>query len=432
MNEMRIERALRGGPPFATPYQPMQLDLERTDVTRIRKRRMVVVVALLVLVATVGGLLVVSGMFDSVRRLAACPAAHDESEARDTFVPGLSSAQRAWHHTTDSPTGLRPGPIAVFEYGLPDAELAVVAIDPATGQRCRLLTFETGYQVAGFQGNELDWSPTGDALAIGVFGQLFVWTPEALLRVWVGDRYPVVEWAPDGATLAVGNGYGGDGDAFAPNPGLHLIAADGSPDRAFPVDVDPGRSGGLRWSPDGTRLAVGTSDGAVGDSTRLSIVTALDGTTTSLDLGIVRVFSILGWTDNEHVLVRSSVYIDPDQTQYLVVPIDSPTEFTPLPVPTPPDEVVVFAPAFDRIAYVVGEDGVLGIAGIGGSSVRIDAPGLVSTTLAWTADGSALAYQTQEPLGIVVINADASSPRRIAAGNVLLMRESDAWQPVPR
>ena len=173
----------------------------------------VLLVAAALLAALLAGALAVgsgwlrlpSGLLPS----AACPIAINEADARDRFNSGLPADERAWLRPgTIQPAGrVRPGKIAALAYDLPGAPLreTIVTIDPVTGELCRLVELSRNYQtVPG--ASALVWSPTGDALAIGVGGRLFIWSEAGLARVWIGDAFPFVDWAPDGSSIAVWSG----------------------------------------------------------------------------------------------------------------------------------------------------------------------------------------------------------------------------------
>lgn len=434
MNELRIERALRGGPPFATQYQAVSLPLDLKEGSRMPTTRRLVLVGLVALLAIAGALVAISGMFPNVPPLAGCPTARNEADAIDTFVEGIPAEVRAWR-TDDSPSGSSravPGVIAVFAFDLPDAPLAVDSIDPATGARCRLVTFERGYQIAD-GANALVWSPGGDALAIGFDGQLLLWTPGGLRRIWTGDRFPRVTWAPDGSSIAVRNGFDGDDGTGSSTPGVRLLHADGRPDRVFVLDPEEPGTMELRWSPDGTRWVISTDTGiGVGSPSALRLVSMSDGAVTPLELGLAeRTYRLVGWPDNEHFIVRASIY-GQEPTQYLLVPVSNPGAFTTLAVSDrfagSSAWLPVFSPDLTRIAIAHSDE-----AEVESELAVIDARTGQESTLArspdefrwaWSPDSRQIAYQTSE--GIFTIDASGANRRLIASGSLVLL--GDPWQ----
>lgn len=102
----------------------------------------------------------------------------------------------------------------------------------------------------------LDWSPDGRWLALGGESGSGVDLVDArtgvVMQSWEVAGVTVVRWSPNGTELAIGVG-----SFFAPNPGwLSLYASNGSLIRGW--QAEDWQMGGLAWSPDGTRIVTTT------------------------------------------------------------------------------------------------------------------------------------------------------------------------------
>jgi hypothetical protein len=375
-----------------------------------------------------------------------CPATIAEADAVDTFGPGLSRAQREWGIQGGIPGPLGSGPIAAFAYGAEYAPLSLLTIDPATGAGCQVVRFGANYQVQ----TALDWSPSGDALAIAFSNpdmpydnQVLIWTPSRLLRVWSGDLTPDVEWAPDGRSIAI---WTATSDGSRP-PATRIIFADGSPDRTFDVHPVVYWTPALQWSPDGSRWLVEEADHLSQDTPHaLSLVDLADGRVTPIDLPTGR-YRLIGWLDDERVLVLD--WTDGVETQrYLDVSVAAPGSFSVVPIPQAVTSwSSLLSPDREHVASVVeggGEapaGGDLAITGLAATEVAAPvhvAPRQRAFGVAWSPDGSQVLFQTAEPTAsegeltrrIWIAGADGDAdPRQIAAGDLVTL--DDPWQPVP-
>ncbi len=375
--------------------------------------------------------------------VAPCPATRDEAEAIDTFESGLSAADRTWGIPRVVPERVGPGLIAAFTYSEATDERTLIAIDPLSGQSCVLIRHVSG-PVQGPAFTQLDWSPTGDVLAVGLAGdegpegpgpgQLLIWTPDRLLRVWAGDGIPYLDWSPDGQLLAV---WTGASDAV-------LIQADGSADRTFdvrPAGAGPHRNSGLVWSPDGSRWAVTTfaEDGGPPGPTEVSIVDLVDGRVTPIEPGIEWLGAI-DWIDDQRVLMQEWEE-GTGSYRYLDVPVAAPENFAVVPLP---DDVlggayVGFSPDHNRAAFV-SRAGRLSIVDLTSDTptrpVVVDrGVGDAENVVLWSPDGSQVLFHSQESVdgapvvfGMWIVNADGSGLREISRGNVVAV--DDPWQPL--
>lgn len=375
-----------------------------------------------------------------------CPTEIHEGSAVNTFRPGLTQAQRAWGISGGTPERVRAGAIALFAYDPENAPLSVVMIDPATGDRCRLLRFLANGQIGDI--SSLDWSPSGDALAIAFRGlvetdqgltdgdgQVLVWTRDQLFRVWSGPDAPRMEWAPDGRSMLVWSSDGSMGpDGKPTNFDTRLIFADGSPDRAF--DFFP-YGWSLFWSPDGGQWVVAEATEAdINPDTAVSLVQVADGRLTPLDVGTGNV-QPLGWTDHDSVIVRTSER-GRGVTGYLEVPIaDARSSRVLL---GPEERLSLYAyvsPDGTQLLYLSGMDenadggdlNLIEMSGVGDAPVRL-AQGTTAapTGFAWSPDGSQVMFQARAG-GLWTVNVDGSGLRQIASGDIVAV--DSPWQPVP-
>ena len=376
-----------------------------------------------------------------------CPKTVSEADAIDTSVPGLPSSARAWGTRRAGAGQVGSGWIAGFATEAPDTlPGTVVLLDPGTGQRCDLIQLSGTHRIN--ETTSLQWSPSGDALAIGLAGEelndgprngvVLLWTADRLFKLWGGNPgdSPRLEWAPDGSGLVIWSSDGsmnndGTPDAFD----TRLLFADGSADRAF--DFFPFQDG-LRWSPDGRRWAVATAtEAATVPTTAVAIVDVADGRATPIDVGMASVTPI-GWTDDGTVLFRAH-----SRGQ-------SPRVFLEVPVADPPSRRVlagfedlltgpaILSPDRAHILYVYGVDWsstggdlrTLDVNGPAEAAVRL-APGksVVYAGGAWSPDGGRVLFYLAGDNGLWSVNADGSGARRVTTGGFFVA--DHPWQPVP-
>ena len=435
MDNQRLERALRSGPPFSTSYVAPPLPFDHATAPRAIGRRAlaVVLVALLVLAALAGLALLAGSLVPS--RL--CPATLNEADAVDTFAPGLSQAQRSWGISGGAPAIARPGVIAAYVADPANAPLSVVTIDPETGSQCRLVRFVANHLIQGPGVTTLDWSPAGDALAIGVddeddegtHGQVLIWTPGRLFRVWSGDGTPGLEWAPDGRSIAVWKawplGFGGP----PPPPETRVINADGSPDRTFGIRP---LADGLDWSPDGARWLViqGTIIGADWP-TSASIVDVTDGRVTPIDLAVGH-YGTMGWIDDGRVLLRESGDPGVRPLRYLNVPVAAPADLSILDVPDEaPSYELALSPNGRRVAHATANGLAIVDVAAGSASppVHLDIAGAAGDVgwPSWSPDGKQVLFFAAGAVWIV--DADGTGLRQFSTQEIFPF--DDPWQPVP-
>jgi hypothetical protein len=464
-DDRSLERAARAWldeGPIAAPDRPVEAALTRIQTTSQERDLRIpwvawrpttmmdrLAVAAAVAVLAIGTLALGASLVVKPHEPAAgaCPRELTEADAVDTFAAGLSQAQRAWGISGGRPARVRPGLIAAFAWGAGDAPLSLITIDPATAARCRLLRFVEDKPIR----ENLDpiaWSPSGDALAIGIenpqppeadprgqTGQILVWTPSRLMRIWAGEgQIPSFEWAPDGRSMAVWSPSGG------PSFNARIVYADGSPDREF--GVQPYGGDYLKWSPDGSRWIVSqvTDAGTTSARSNVAVVDLADGRLTPVNIGISWL-TPKGWIDNERVLFygrESGADIG-----YVDVPLATPESYSVVPLPEGApegdDRHIRLSPDLRRATYS-NADGDREIADLtgppGGAPIRVDVGRGFTPGVAWAPDGSQLVLvtvlgpsETNPGYATWIANADGTNVRQLVVGNVWTM--DDSWQPVP-
>jgi dipeptidyl aminopeptidase/acylaminoacyl peptidase len=307
MDEQRLERALRQGPPFATEYVPASLGLDEQPTVRGPSAgRLVLIIAVtaLLLVGMLAGLAALGAFRDDDRgasngwiafaRSGSGPrgasgwverdiylvregeAAHrivgSDAEILDQVCPAFSpDGRRLAHGEAEGTAG----------DGYRDAALVISALD-AAGNASESLRIDVG---GTFPPPCATWSADGRRVAFA-----FPFDPdrsEAGSEVWVAtvaDGHVNVvsdlpasdlEWSPDGSQLAIAIGQT-DGRQSVGDGSIRLYDADRGEMRTL---VGPGPWGvwRLTWSPDGGRIAYqrGRSDG--GDTDQEIWVVRVDG-----------------------------------------------------------------------------------------------------------------------------------------------------------
>lgn len=373
----------------------------------------------------------------------ACPPTLTEADAVDAFAPGLSQTERAWA-SRDGVPRVRPGYIALFASTPPLNDPGmVILLHPVTGARCHLIRLASQHPI-GYPVTSVDWSPSGDALALALAGAegadgqedgvVLVWTPDRLQRIWSGEGSPRLEWAPDGRSIAIWASDGSLGpDGTPDNFDTRLIFADGSPDRSFdffPVDDS------LRWSPDGSRWVVAEAiEQDIVPDTAVSIVEVSDGRTSPLDLGRGH-FRPVSWT-SDGTLVVQTVERGQGVTGYLEIATDDPSSSRIL-FGAGENLGIIARPSPDgtQLLYVSNIDengsGELKVrrtaAGPGDPGLSL-APGMEvgEVGFAWSPDGSQVAFHALDE-GLWTVNADGTGLRQISSGGLVMV--DDPWQPV--
>ena len=282
MDEQRLERALRQGPPFATRYAPSSLALDEQPIVRspfnVGRLSLLIAVTALLLVGMLAGLAAL-GAFRNDDRGASNgwvafargldpsaglgerdiylvregQAAHriigSDSDDLDQICPAFSSDGARLAHGEAEGTG---------DTGYRDAALVISDVN-AAGNAAESLRIDVGGTLPPPCAN---WSPDGRQVAFGVpnrglpaiWSDVWVVTLEGLEIDVVSDVFASdLEWSPDGLQLAIASGHTGpvDFDSWR-NGAISLYSADSGEVRTLGT---PSGVWSLSWSPDGTRIA---------------------------------------------------------------------------------------------------------------------------------------------------------------------------------
>jgi hypothetical protein len=289
MDQRRIERALRQGPPYATRYVPVTLALNGPTLVRPRVGlgRLVLVIAVtaLLLVGLVAGLVAVANLRSEDRPVVngwiafaggdiylvrEGEAAHriigSGADGVDHRCPAISPDGRRLAH------GQAKGTV---DTGYRDAALVISDLD-AAGNASESMRIDVG---GTFPPPCAVWSADGRRVAFLV-AQLVPGSQDRSAvgsAVWIAnladghiDKLPDLlaadlEWSPTGSELAIAIGQT-DGRQSVGEGSIRLYDADRGDMRTL---AGPGSWGGwaLTWSPDGSRIAYqqGSSDGGAMD-----------------------------------------------------------------------------------------------------------------------------------------------------------------------
>jgi Tol biopolymer transport system component len=296
MDERRLERALRQGPPFATRYVPTSLSLDEQLVARraVSVGRLVLIVAVtaLLMIGMLAGLAALGAFGDDERRPGAAngwvafarssdpsglgerdislvregQAAHriigSDSDGLDQICPAFSSDGARLAHGAAEGTS---------DTGYRGAALVISDVD-AAGNAAESLRIDVGGTLPPPCAN---WSPDGRMVAFGgpaaspinprqpaIWSELWVVTLEGLEIDVVPDVFASdLEWSPDGNQLAMVSGHTDPVDSNRWRDGAISLYSVGSGEiRAL---VGPSGVSSLSWSPDGRRIAFqrGTPEG---------------------------------------------------------------------------------------------------------------------------------------------------------------------------
>jgi hypothetical protein len=344
-----------------------------------------------------------------------CAGGASEADARMTYLAGTPSNDRAWGY--DRGEASFTGRIAGFS----DGGRAVVLLDVAAGEMCRLVELTNELWVQGSPETTLAWSPTGAALAIGgpspTTGRLLIWSPGRLRTVWIGNEGPVAAWSPDGGSIAAmpaGVRWGG------------LIFADGSADQR--LDGAPNR---MVWSPDGLSLAMQPMSAG---SIPLGEFPFGSVSIWSADKGLVQVDDgdlepiLVGWQDDATLIVVDGGRLvsmraaDPSHVR-VIAPIASELRLRFV------QGTAHVSPDLRYAAYVIGgddESGELRIADLREGTVVSVPARARGQLMTWSPDGTALAFDDDQNR-LWVVNADGSGARQLTAAPLFVV--DGAWQP---
>ena len=311
MDEQRLERALRQGPPFATAYVPSSLALDRQPVVRgpVSVGRLVLIIALtaLLLVGLLGGLVALGVLQNDDRGasngwIAFARYGSDTSAGwveRDIYLAGeVQAARRIVGSDSDSldqicpafsPDGERLAhgeADGTADSGYRNAALVISDLD-AAGNATESLRIDVG---GTFPPPCANWSADGRRIAFGVplTSPINPDRAAAGSEVWVArvaDGHVVVlpdllatdlEWSPEGSELAIASGQS---DLVIGNHlsdgSIRLYDAEGGDMRTL---VGPSGVTTLTWSPSGSQIAYQRSASPASDASGQEIwVADVDG-----------------------------------------------------------------------------------------------------------------------------------------------------------
>jgi Tol biopolymer transport system component len=282
MDEQRLERALRQGPPFATRYVPSSLALDEQPVVRGPSAgRLVLIIAVtaLLLVGMLAGLAALGAFRDddgpASNGWVAFARYSDLSAGRDIYlVREGQPARRIIGSDSDgldqicpafSPDGVRlahgeAGGTA--ETGYHDAVLVISDLD-AAGNASESLRIDIG---GTFPPPCAIWSADGRRVAFGVpltspvnpdrsaaGSEVWVATvPDSHVDVLSDLLATDLEWSPQGSELAIASGQTVVTGNQLLDGSIRLYDADSGDIRTL---VGPSGVYSLTWSPDGSRIA---------------------------------------------------------------------------------------------------------------------------------------------------------------------------------
>jgi hypothetical protein len=275
MDEQRLERALREGPPFTTRYAPAPLALDDELVARypasIRRLAVLIAVAALLLVAMLAAFVALSQPLPRPDPLPWPLGALAYNVDGDIYIVPAEG---------EAPVLVADG--TWNEYGYwdphwsPDGQYLMYHETWRNGSLVHVLNTE-GQEIASFPGWYSTWAPDSSRLATwgeDVFGTVDIRAPDGRLLASVtipntlqgsGDQRP--GWSPDGSAIILPRYYFA-GDGLPDGAGPVVLPIDGGAPRRLSVEVTGGYD--AAFSPDGRRIAIDAPTGL--------FLTSADGT----------------------------------------------------------------------------------------------------------------------------------------------------------
>src|SRR5262245_63402121 len=96
MNNERLERALRAGPPFAARYVPLPLQLGESRTRRMPTLKTALVAIALLLLALGASVLAAGLLWTKPPITSECTTPVGEADAVDATAPSLAPSERGW------------------------------------------------------------------------------------------------------------------------------------------------------------------------------------------------------------------------------------------------------------------------------------------------------------------------------------------------
>ena len=406
MNDQRLERALRSGPPFATHYAAGALPLDRAPATpaaTLRPMLLLLAAVALLLVAFTTALIV-----GALRSSALGFTCADVASA-------LGRDANGWPvDSSPVPAGVaKPGMLAAHD---PDRGLAL--LDPTTGEPCGSLEFSTGRPA----NDVAAWSPSGDAVAMLVgpanhrATALAVVSAAGVMETELEPWPLMFTWSPDGRAIAVVSAS----DIPSAQPArVWIVRYDGSAPRQMSfecescIDAKGGTLGwatDAAWSPDSRQIALGftpavSTEAIRHDQAERYWVGSVESGRLAEIIGVPGL-GLAGWHDDGSLLMVDRT----DDSRWFAVPVGQPEDAVTVPrqVSTAgysPDGKYRLADSYASELAVIEVDG-------GGRRVLVSEPGITYLAWNWAPDSQSLVFTrysdaTGNPLdGIWLVNLD--------------------------
>jgi Tol biopolymer transport system component len=236
------------------------------------------------------------------------------------------------------------------------------------------------------------WSPTESRLAVAEGDHLILIDPatggQTDLGQAAGDPGPLA-WSPDGTQIAYGSVPTGSPNGNSPDGSVYVVSVDGGEPALIaelPGTVPGGEEGsGIRWSPDGRRIAV--LAGAGGADARLYVMKADGSDRQRLAEGVLVAHTLgspnIAWSPDGTQIAYATFSPAHDKMQFLSAPADGSTPVLVFsPTSAPPEDTQgggpVWSPDGTQIAF------------------RYDSRSLHRSYLIANADGSGDVHEIEE------------------------------------
>ena len=336
MDDQRLERALRGGPPFTTHYSAPALPLDRAPtgaIARVRPMVLLLAAVALLLVALTTALIV-----GALRSSALAFTCADAADAMDRNVQGWT-VQSDPGAAEDAKAGMLTG---FFRSSGDEPPLPPALIDPDSGQLCATVKFANGAWLQ--EASLFRWSPSGDALAMATERNrdgdkrghdLLVVSEAGIVQSAVQSDWTLnFAWSPDSHRIAAFSNFE---SFFARSVDVWIVPDDGSGPQEMAIecarcDAPDGPLGWAQqvaWSPDGARIALAfmpaadRTDEEQGNSPAFRFWVGPIASGRLTELTGIRDLTLVRWLDDESLMA-----VDPSDGAWFAIPIDHPEDIT--------------------------------------------------------------------------------------------------------